>query len=385
MRLVEVVAVYSPYRAGLGTVARDNSAMAVDADWEVTVCTPLYPHQKATVPSMERIDGVQIKRLPVLLSYGNAAIMRGLFSELKKADVIHLHYPCIGSEWIVLFSTLFFHKKLLVTYHHDLIGKGFFRPLFTLYSMFFLPLTMRCANYIFATSWDYARESKLKKYLLPHKDTIGVVPCVVDITRFYPQAKNTKLLGKHGLTEHHQIILFVGALDAAHYFKGIDFLIDAFGDIAPVIQDSHLLIVGDGELRSAYEAQVKRLSLESRVHFVGSVSDEDLPRYYALADVCVLPSIDGSEAFGVVLVEAMACGKPVIASRIRGVRSVVRDGVDGVLVSLGSKVELQEALKILLLDRALRESFGKSALKQCREQYAFESVKKIFQKRLNTL
>jgi len=228
------------------------------------------------------------------------------------------------------------------------------------------------------TSQDYADQSQCARYLKGTREKYSVLPCAVDTNTFFLRDKNERVLARLNILPYSPVILFVGGLDDAHYFKGVDFLIDVFASCAAAIPDCHLVIVGDGNLKNQYKEHAARLSCRNHIHFAGSVSDEDLPLYYASADVCVLPSLDESEAFGIALIEARACAKPVIASRIRGVRSVVRDGVDGILISPGSCTELTTALTTLLTDSPKRSSMGKLARKNCEEQYAFEPIGKIF-------
>ena len=378
MNLVEVVAVYPPYRSGIGAVARDNARMAAEGGWNVTVCTPMYPSLRTRAKRSEMHNRVCIERLQPLLSYGNAAVMRGLFSRLKKADRIHLHYPCIGSEWIVALAAALYRKKLFITYHHDLIGKGMFRLIFSLYTALVLPIMMRIAHHVFVTSQDYADQSQCARYLKGTKGKYSVLPCAVDTNTFFPRDKNERVLTRLNIPPCSTVILFVGGLDDAHYFKGVDLLIDAFAPLVQSFSHCHLVIVGDGNLKNQYKEHAARLSCGNHIHFAGSVSDEELPLYYASADVCVLPSLDESEAFGIALIEARACAKPVIASRIRGVRSVVRDGVDGILISPRSCAKLTAALAALLADAGKSSAMGRAARKNCEEQYAFEHIGKIF-------
>ena len=144
--------------------------------------------------------------------------------------------------------------------------------------------------------------------------------------------------------DSHRKILFVGALDKAHYFKGVDVLLKAMRDL-----EYKLMIVGDGDLRSYYEAKAKNLGIDDGVVFTGRVSNEELSRYYQSADVFVLPSIDKSEAYGMTLLEAMAHGLPVVASNLPGVRSLV--GEDrGLLVEPGDSSDLARVLTEILID-----------------------------------
>lgn len=384
MKLVEIVAVYPPYRGGIGTVAQDNVKMAADEGWDVTVCTPSYhgQYRRMSVDS----NGTQINIIPIppLVSYGNAAVIPGIISYIMKADCVHVHYPFLGTDILAALASRILGKRLIVTYHMDLAGKGIFKWIFSRYTTLFLPIIVSCADRILVTSMDYAVESRIKKYLERDREKYTVMPCAVDTVRFTPSGKNRELLTQYGLTKDHTVILFVGGLDSAHYFKGVDLLIDAFAFIAPNIPQTHLIIVGDGNLRKSYEQHAARTSLSDRIHFAGSVSDDDLPCYYASADVTVLPSLDASEAFGIALIESMACGTPVISSHTRGVRSVVRDGSDGILISPGSQQELVQALAALLSDGKRRMQMGDASRNRIIEHYSYDRVKKIFQEILKS-
>ena len=117
-----------------------------------------------------------------------------------------------------------------------------------------------------------------------------------------------------------------------------------------------------------------RLGVHNDVIFAGKSSDEDLPQYYNLANVVVLPSIDKSEAFGIVLTEAMACGKPVIASDLPGVRSVVEHEANGFLVEPKNENILAEKINLILLSRELRKKFGERSRQIAEEKYDMEKI-----------
>jgi len=110
------------------------------------------------------------------------------------------------------------------------------------------------------------------------------------------------------------------------------------------------------------------------VIFAGNVNDTELPLYYNLADVFVLPSIDRSEAFGMVLLEAAACGKPLIASNLPGVRTLVRDGVNGFLVEPKDDGDLGKKIKIILDDDALRKAMGIASRQAMENGYRWEKT-----------
>src|SRR5262249_47181729 len=132
-------------------------------------------------------------------------------------------------------------------------------------------------------------------------------------------------------------VFFLARLDRTHYFKGLHLLIDAVARVP----DAVLVVGGDGEWRAQYEARA-RDSLGERAHFVGDVPDEALPAHYRAADVVASPSVDRTEAFGLVILEALACGTPVVASRLPGVRTLVDEGRTGYLVEPGNVDQLAE-------------------------------------------
>jgi glycosyltransferase involved in cell wall biosynthesis len=132
----------------------------------------------------------------------------------------------------------------------------------------------------------------------------------------------------------------VGALDRAHYFKGLPVLLKAIASL----KDWHLGIVGDGDCRRMYEQSVKRSPARDRIHFWGGLDREALRERYRAATVTVLPSTAMGEAFGLVLLESMACGTPVMASDLPGVRSVIPDILPWGLVARGNPDALAREL-----------------------------------------
>jgi len=134
------------------------------------------------------------------------------------------------------------------------------------------------------------------------------------------------------------------------------------------------VVVGSGDLKETYETLARMHHLQDRVTFVGSVSDEDLPRYYRMADVFVFPSIRRAEAFGIVALEAAASGLPTIASGLPGVRSVVIDGETGLLVTPEDVRALRDAIELLLTRTDLREQLGRSARLHAEAHFNWEPL-----------
>jgi glycosyltransferase involved in cell wall biosynthesis len=177
---------------------------------------------------------------------------------------------------------------------------------------------------------------------------------------------------RYGFKPTDRVILFVGALDRAHYFKGVQVLMQALDLLSD--RSVRLLVVGDGDWREAYQHKAAVLGLEEQVVFCGRVPDDELPLHYACSDLLVLPSTTRGEAFGVVLLEAMACGKPVVASNLPGVRSVVADGQDGLLVRPRDVNDLAEKMQVLLDDPERRRQMGLRGRSKVEEKYDWPTI-----------
>jgi glycosyltransferase involved in cell wall biosynthesis len=152
-------------------------------------------------------------------------------------------------------------------------------------------------------------------------------------------------------------VLFVGRLVA---FKGVFVLLDAFKQVARAIPEATLSIAGDGEMREELEGIVRREGLDESVRFLGHVPARDMAGIYARANVIVMPALV-PESFGMVGVEAMSAGRPVVVSDVGGVREWLDDGVNGLLVAPGESSEVAAALIELLNDPARMEQMGLAA------------------------
>lgn len=199
---------------------------------------------------------------------------------------------------------------------------------------------------------------------------VAVVPCGVDLDRFRPLGKDQARQAL-GLRQDDRIILFVGRIEP---LKGIDILIGAAAQLEDQ-PDFHVLIVG-GDKRAQREVRELRdlaagLGIGDHICFVGAVDHEQLPLFYNAADVCVVPSY--YESFGMVAVEAMACGTPVVASRVGGLATTVSDGETGYLIPWRCPEPFAERLDMLLANEELRRSLGNAA-REAVKRYRWSNV-----------
>ena len=174
-----------------------------------------------------------------------------------------------------------------------------------------------------------------------------------------------------GLLEGEKVVLFVGALDRAHYFKGLDYLLQS---LATLKMKPKLLVVGGGDLKHHFIKKAKEIGVHEQTTFLCRIDNVKLRKVYNVADVVVWPSTNAAEAFGIVLVNAYACRKPVIASDLPGVRTVVDHNRTGFLVQSGNIYDLAVRLEQILTDDPLAVCLGKNGYDKYVRYYTWERI-----------
>ena len=227
------------------------------------------------------------------------------------------------------------------------------------------------ADLVIANS-EFTREELLK--LGVEAERITLIYPGVDIERFRPGLPYEDLKQGIGLVSGQKLLLSVGRLSRR---KGFDLVIKTLPDLVKSGLDVHYALIGIGEDRMYLRELAEQRSVADRVHFLGHVSTEDLPRWYNACDLFVMPNreIDGdTEGFGMVFIEAAACGKASIAGKAGGTGAAVIEGVTGLRVDGECQSELYEAITELLGKPDLLENFAKAALQRARGEFGWESV-----------
>jgi glycosyltransferase involved in cell wall biosynthesis len=367
LRISIITPSFPPYFSGMSNVAFHNALELAKLGNEVTVYTPNFSREMV-YPKI-----LNIKKLRCIIRYGNSSLPLKLFSiPYDSYDVVHLHYPFYFGGDIVYISSKLKKFDYILTYHMDVILQGILKRLFIkIHDVVLMKRTVQTAKRIIVSSYDYAKHSKIKDIIDRERNKVIEIPPGVDLERFTPNVSGASIREKFRIDESEKVILFVGALDKSHYFKGLDYLFKSLVKLKAL--EWILLVVGDGELKPYYIKLARRFSIYNRVIFASSVPYEELPRYYAASDIFVLPSINMGEAFGLVLLEAMASGKPVIASRLPGVRTVVKENKTGLLVEPQNIEELTLKLKFLLTNYEIGLKFGRNGRKEA-ENYSWPNV-----------
>jgi len=377
MEIAQITATFPPYMGGTGNVCYHNSLELAKLGHDVTVFTSRFPDIDYTYP-----DLIHVKRFKPVFRIGNAPLIPELL-KLKGFDIVHLHYPFyFGGETVYLISKLR-EQKYIITYHQDVVFEGFLNVFPKIHALTIAKLIINSANKICVTSFDHAKNSFIKEIIEKRQDSVVEIPNGVDIHRFNPNVNGNPIREMYQIGDE-KVILFVGALDRAHYFKGVEYLLKSFAKLGN--HEAKLIIVGEGELKKYYEFLSKKLGIRNKTIFAGKVSDDDLPKYYSASDLLVLPSIS-VEMFGIVLVEAMSTGRPVISTELPGVRTVVDDGVNGFLVKPRNVEELTLKIDYLLENEDIMKKFGKMGRKKVEERYSWEKIGKklerVYQEVLN--
>ncbi len=358
MKIAQVVCVYPPSTGGIGTAAH-NIQKIIEKEHESFIFT-----------SKTRTDGPEktknVFRIKALLKLGHGAVLFSLLWKLKKFDIIYFHYPFFGTAFIILLLKVIYpQKKLFIHYHMDVEHKNIIYKALSLPEKIIERTLFSKSDIIISSSLDYIKSSQIKKIYEKNPEKFKEIPFSVDTKVFKPL---------EGSKAKDNFVLFVGGLDRAHYFKGVDVLIRAFSKIKS--KNTKLMIVGEGDLKEEYKKIAEKLKISDRMVFTGKLNFKDLVKSYQRARALVLPSINKNEAFGIVLIEAMSCKTPVIASNLAGVRSVFENEKSGLLVDPGSSLDLKNKLEKILNNKEMEEKMGEEALILVRKKYSDEVIYK---------
>lgn len=349
--VVQIGKFYPPHRGGMES---HLETLCLGLKEVVNLHVVVSNSTRATV--VEHRQGVRVTRLGRIAEIASTSICPGLvgFLQSTPADVLHLHHPNPAAALSVLASG---HRgAIVVTYHSDVIRQRFLNQPFQI----LMRRLLDRASAIVVTSPHYLEASQL---LSSYRDICHVVPLCTAIEPMNEDDEDTvaAIRAQYG----PRLILSVGRLV---YYKGYEYLIEAMRNV-----NGHALIIGDGPLRKDLERRAEKALVANKVFFLGEVAD--LRPFYRAADVFALPSIARSEAFGIVQLEAMAHGLPVVNTRLEtGVPFVSRDQVTGFTVAPRDAAALGAALQYLLDRDDLRIQYGANARYRVATQFSVERM-----------
>jgi glycosyltransferase involved in cell wall biosynthesis len=353
LRILQVGKYYHPHIGGIETHLE-------------TLCAELSPLLDVSllvaadrrVASREFLQGLPVHRAATMCHVAGAPICPSIIRDVARsdADIIHIHLP----NPIGMLAGLAARPtaRLVATYHSDIVRQ---RILGRAMEPLLLRMLKRC-DAIVATSHNYMASSPV---LRRYRDRCRLVPYGIHLQRL--GSSSTEMERRIRSAYGTRIVLAVGRLV---YYKGFEFLIRAISKIR-----GHLLLAGDGPLRQALEEEARAAGVAERVHFLGAIQNSELLSYYQASQVFALPSIARSEAFGIVQLEAMACGRPVVNTQLEsGVPFVSIDGVTGFTVPPKDSDALAAALNRLLDDPALCARFGEAGRRRVEHEFTAERM-----------
>jgi rhamnosyl/mannosyltransferase len=356
---VKILHVYKDYYPVLGGIENHIRALAeaqAQHGHQVTVLVTNAGRQS----SKATINGVRVIKAGRLATLASTPLSLALPLALRREqpDIAHLHFPYPLGD--LAQAVVGRSRRMVITYHSDVVRQ---RTLLRFYAPL-LRRTLDRADAIIATSPRYVETSP---FLAPRPGRCTVIPLGIDPARFETADPATvaAIRARYG----ERLVLFVGHL---RYYKGVEYLVEAMVQV-----EAQLLLVGDHspQRRADIEELARGLGVAGRVTFVGEQDDAGLAAYYHACDVFALPCIERSEAFGVVQLDAMAAGRPVVACDVgTGVAWVNQHNVTGLIVPPREARQLAAALNQLLAEPALRARLGSAGRARVREHFTLAQM-----------
>jgi rhamnosyl/mannosyltransferase len=355
VKAVLVNKLYYPVIGGVESHVRDLAVfLPREVKRKVLAC-----FEKRGPRRTEVIEGVEVVKAASLGTYFSSPLPLGFRRELRVlsrwADLFHFHFPFPPGELAFLTSGI--KKPLIVTYHSDIVRQ---KALLKIYQPFLIRFLKR-ADVIIATSPRYIETSP---YLSAFKEKCRVIPLGIDTAEFELDTELKELISQVKSEVGAPFVLFVGRLI---YYKGVEYLIRAFKKVP---EPYKLVIIGSGPLKDELLELSRKAELQNRVIFYESQPRRRLIAFYYACEFFVLPSVERSEAFGIVQLEAQACGKPVISTELgTGTSFANLDGVTGIVVPPRDVEALESAMITLATNERLRAELGKNAFTRVRQEF----------------
>lgn len=371
MRVLHIGKYYPPFAGGIENFLGDLLPALQDNGIEVSAV--VHTHSFNWNNNSYVKQSLSVYRVPSLgtfmytpVSPGFPFILRRVISGFRP-DLLHIHMPNPSAFWVMALPCA---RRIpwIVHWHSDVVASQIDRRMAFFYR-FYLPLEQRLlkrSSLIVCTSRPYLDSSKA---LLPWKEKCRVVELGIDPGRVIMPGHDliswAETVWKNKMTR----VLAIGRLT---YYKGHDVLIKA----SAYTPELNVLIVGKGDRKRQLEEYISDLGIGDRVKLIGPLAEDRLHALLATCDILCLPSVERTEAFGVVLLEAMRFGKPVVASDVEGsgIGWVVNHNKTGFLVTPGNSKDLARALKRMGEETEMRRSMGRAAYKRFNRAFQIKSV-----------
>lgn len=356
MNILHLSKYYHPYHGGVESVVKSLSSMH-------GINSTVLATEKDLSEKHSFIDGVLVIRSREWFSFASTSIAPGYILDLLRAkspDVIHIHLPNPLANFAFLFAMLFRfnHSKVVLHWHSDIIKQ---KKLLFIYQPFVKMLLSR-ADAIIVTTKLYLQGSQ---QLSGFSNKCHVIPLGVESVKGKVNSSIVKSI--RNCYSGKRIVFSLGR----HiYYKGFEYLIES----ARFLDNTVILIGGTGPDTAKYQRLIEQYNLHEVVKLIGRVCDSELPSFYKAADVFCLPSIEKSEAFGVVQLEAMSVGTPVVSCNIKGsgVPWVNKHMESGLICEPSNSYSLSESISTILNDAELHSRLSSGALERFSQHFSID-------------
>ncbi|MDE6798639.1 MAG: glycosyltransferase [Ruminococcus sp.] len=361
IKILEVNKAYFPHTGGIETLVKQYSeelGKYKNIELRTLVC-----RDGIGKTCSENINGVRLTRTGSFGTYFSCPVSMSFLKIFRKmsanADIIHIHVPFPLADLALLLSG--YSGKVIVSWHSDVVKQ---KKLLRLYKPLMKYLLNRADCILVATEGhiygsEFLPEYRHKCRILPY----GINPAD------YLNIQKIPFLTEKATNPKSIKVFFTGRLV---YYKGVDVLINAFRNVK---NNCELFIAGTGIIESKLKEKVRKYGLNDRVHFLGFLPDKQLKQAFSDCDIFVLPSVERSEAFGIVQLEAMIYGKAVINTSLpSGVPYVSIHETTGITVQPKNSVQLADAINILRKNKNLRERLGKNGQKRVLEYFNEKNI-----------
>lgn len=357
MRILLLTKAYPPWVGGVEVHVQQLAEGLAARGIETTVLA-CSPNRKLERLQQHNLDVILVPRVGTFRSLPLSPSVPLWLSKLQP-DLVHIHHPyplgfasylCAGRS-----------KPLVITWHSDIVRQRILK-------VFFKPIERECLRRAEAIIVTSERLMVNSPDLKAFQAKCCPISLGVDLERLDQTRQSAAALGTQaGMTQNAPSLLFVGRLVE---YKGLEYLIRAM----PSIQAT-LFVVGEGRLLEPLKNLAAELGVAERVIFLGKVSDETLAGLYSGCDVFVLPSVGNNEAFGIVQLEAMAAGKPVVCTNLpTGVPYVNQDEVTGYVVPAANPEALTNAVNRLLKNPERAQRMGQAARARVQQEFQIETM-----------
>ena len=352
MNILIALTYYRPHYSGLTIYAERLARALSDRGHSITVLTSRYDR---SLPRQERFHGVQVVRLDVGLRISKGVLMPSMLMRawklVRQADVVHLHLPQLDAAYLAIVSKLL-GKPIVLTYHCDLhLPAGPIHTIANQVSHLANHISARLADVIVTNTQDYAENSVFLRRYLGKVQAVFPPAEVVPVTAAEREAFRLKA----GIQPGQRIIGMAARLATE---KGVEFLAEALPLVLAKYPAARVLFVGQYENVFGEGPYAQKLAplieaLGEHWTFLGTLPPVELSGFFHECEVTVLPSLNSTESFGMVQVESMLCGTPVVASNLPGVRQPVTISAMGRVVPVADAPALAQAI-ISILDEPER-------------------------------